>query len=161
MRTAAAAFVLLFASTACLSQSGTREETLHKLEGAFQTATAFTAESPFLLDMLSNAKAANPGVPETTWQALRPEFAASITASLQNDGGATLRWLRVAFASLSDPELEHVAQIYSDPVFLKAQQSMASAPSQQESMRRNLVNAQLISRGINSVLRSHGLKEVH
>jgi hypothetical protein len=162
VRSTAAAFVLLVvAASAGAQQSPTREESLRKLENTFKVTTFFTADSPLLIDLLHSAKSANPGVSESTWQSLRAEFATSVNTSMQNDSGATLRWLNVALSQLSDSEVERIAQIYSDPVFVKAQQSMASAASQQEAMRRTFLNSQLMMLGINSVLKKHGMREVH
>ena len=163
MKLIAVACILFVASLSCNAQQSSpiREEILHKLEKTFQVSTVFTPDSPLLTGLLQSAKSANPSAPESTWQSLRPEFAASINAAMQNDDGATLRWLRIAFVQLSDFELERIARIYEDPVFAKAQQSMASTASQQEALRRNFVNARLMSAGINAVLSKHGMNEAH
>jgi hypothetical protein len=162
VRIIAIALALLFTSAGTIAQQvSAREDSLRYLEVAFRASTVFTAESPLLVDILSTAKSANPNVPEAEWQNLRPEFAASVSMSIKNDGGATLRWLRVAYAQLSDSELERVAQIYRDPVFVKAQISMSSAASQREAMQRTFVDSQLMVQGINAVLKSRGLIEIH
>jgi len=162
VRIVAIAIALLVASAGSIAhQVSTCEDSLRSLERVLKASTVFTAESPLLFDILRMAKSANPDVPEDAWQKLGPEIAASVSASMKNDGGATLRWLRVAFAQLSDSELERIAQIYRDPVFVRAQMSMSSASSQQEAMRRTLLNSQLMVRGINAVLKSRGMIEIH
>jgi len=161
LRQAAIAWFLAAAWLSCYAQSdGARDRYYRRIEVAFKQASVFTADSPLLEGLLQSAKSSNPAVPDAVWQSLRPELAASVTAALQDDGGATLRWLHASLDQLSDSELEHMASIYEDPVFLKAQRSMASAGAQQEAMKRSLLNALLISAGTNSVLSKHGLKEV-
>ena len=155
------AAVLAVGCAASYGQTSKREALIQRIEMAYAGPAVFDVDSPLLAQVLGGARAANVGVSAELWAALKPEFAVAITAVMRDDDGLLRNALRTGFASMSDEELDKLAGLLEDPVYVKFQGIMVGPIAQTAILKGTALKGMRLGGAINSVLSKHGLREVH
>lgn len=152
---------LVLGSSIASAQTTSREALIGRVEKSYLQTRMFPATSPILDRMLGPAMSANPGVSSKQWSDIRKEVASALIAVMMEKGGLLDTLLRNSMANLSDPDLERLAHIVSDPVFQQFRAAMASPSSQKQLMQAIYVNVPKMNMALNGVLVRHGLKAEH
>ena len=154
------ALLLLFVSNS-FAQTTSRDAIIEKIESAYTRTTMFSAESPFVKNMLAPAITANPGVSKEAWADIAKEVAPALSNVMAEKGGLMDTLLRTSLESLSEDELKRLESILNDPAYLKFQAAMAAPSVQRQLMQSVMSNTLKMGAAINGVLSKHGFNEVH
>ena len=112
---------LILCVSSASAQSASREKSIEKIESVYTRATIFSAESPFVAQMISPAKTVNLDVSQEAWADISREVAGSLSKIMVGKGGIMDMILRGALEPLSGDELSRLEVLLSDPVYIQFQ----------------------------------------
>lgn len=159
--TAVAVISLLLTPSARASDDTDREKYVSAIESSYLKTTVLTADSPFVSNLLTSAKSANPGIPNDVWTSVASEVASAFEALLKEKGGLMDTVLRSAVEDFSTDDLAHLSVVLSDPIFMKYSAATRSAAAQKQLAKAFWETSAKLREAVNKSLRDRGLKEVH
>jgi hypothetical protein len=147
----------------CATQahSADRELLLQRIVSATSQPSNLPPDSPLLQQVILPARLANPNVNATDWNVLNVELRAAVNSSLSASVTATFEAMKPDFVSFSDNDLGELAALLESSVYKRYKSIAAGPAAAQRAPKLMLENAQRLTQAINSVMRAHGLKEVH
>lgn len=139
-------------------QSPIRDQLIDQLEEAIGKPPLISADSPGVTQMLTSAKKANPEVDPRTWDSVRTDTAAALTAMERGPGSWFDTQIRTAGESFTDGELRDLVVKLNDPLQRRFRLAFQSQP--------NRVGADVMSGAlkmvveVNVILAKYHLKQV-
>ena len=152
---------LMCCGLVCAAQDPGRESLISRIEVQYTYSTVFGADSPFIGEMLRDARSSNPNIDEAMWKEVQIDVAAALTSVLTAKGGALDLFLRGGLDPLSTDELKRLSSLLSDPVYKKFQGSMNSAANQKQMVQSIMASSLSMMAAVNGVLTKHGLTVPH
>lgn len=150
--------ILVLVAPIASAQSDQREQLVKQITSTYSNADAISADSPMIDRLLEAAKSANRQVSEQQWKSVKTEVASAFKSLMQDMLGATLQ---TALADFTVNDLSKLASILEDPIYKRFQVTMSSPMVQKQVLASQpKMGLQMIA-VINTVLASHGLKQVH
>lgn len=157
------AVLILVASTIgicsqAVAADASRDTLIRAAEMAYLKSAVFTPDSPMMDALLATAKSANPDVSDDVWASVKADTGSAITSVMFGPGSAVETTMHQSLDKLSNPELQHLTVLLSDPVMIKFQQLMADPSTQRELMQGLMGSTVKMQAAVNGVLVRHGLK---
>jgi hypothetical protein len=144
------------------AQSASREATIEHIEAlTFGQTNVYTPDSPIVALLITEAKAANPAEPQSTWDSIKAELATALAKAMTENGGPMRGVLSGALDSMSDAELNRLANMLDDPAYRKFQAALSTPSLQRRIMAASGANGARMQSALNTVLAKHGLKQAH
>ncbi|RUL64218.1 hypothetical protein EKH79_09205 [Dyella dinghuensis] len=141
-----------------VAADASRDALIRAAEMAYLKSAVFTPDSPMMDALLAPAKAANPDVSDDVWAGVKADTGSAITSVMFGPGSAVETTMHQSLDKLSNPELQHLTVLLSDPVMIKFQQLMADPSTQRELMQGLMGSTVKMQAAVNGVLVRHGLK---
>lgn len=148
------AFLIAFTS----ASADTRDELIDQIMDAAGKPPPVVPGSDDVTKTLNAAKLANPGVDQTTWDAVRIETAAALSKINSGPESPFALRYRAALADFSDPELQDVLAALRNPLLIKLRGSLRShSDVYKKSFMPNVLR---VNSDVSQILIRHGLKPV-